>query len=194
MPFSLLIDYKKTAISLAILVLAILYSYSDLRVETWVALEGFFRWMETTWFGQIGQSYGSVFALVQSLHLLSMAGLGGAVIAGDGRLLGLIFRDVPAHAVLGGAHRVFVWSLLVVVITGVFMACGVATKLYYLPVFWFKMLSLAAGTLFYFLLRRPLLQRNLEEVNPVTLRMVALAHILVWFMVAATGRWIGFSG
>ncbi|MEX2469192.1 MAG: DUF6644 family protein, partial [Pseudohongiellaceae bacterium] len=140
MPFSLLIDYKKTAITLAILVLAILYSYSDLRVETWVALEGFFRWMETTWFGQIGQSYGGVFAFIQSLHLLSMAGLGGAVIAGDGRLLGLIFRDVPAHVVTDAAHRVFVWSLLVVVSTGVFMACGVATKLYYLPVYWYKML------------------------------------------------------
>jgi len=26
------------------------------------------------------------------------------------------------------------------------------------------------------------------------LKMTAIASILVWFLVAATGRWIGFSG
>jgi len=31
-------------------------------------------------------------------------------------------------------------------------------------------------------------------LNPVVVKMVAVASMLVWFMVAATGRWIGFSG
>ena len=74
------------------------------------------------------------------------------------------------------------------------MACGVALKIYYLPVFWYKMLALGAGVLFHFLVRRPLLQHDLERINPVVLKMTAISSILVWFLVAATGRWIGFSG
>ena len=74
------------------------------------------------------------------------------------------------------------------------MACGVALKIYYLPVFWYKMLALAAGMLFHFCVRKPLLKFDLEQINPMIVKMTALSSILVWFMVAATGRWIGFSG
>ena len=74
------------------------------------------------------------------------------------------------------------------------MACGVATKIYYLPVYWYKMLALGAGMLFHFYIRKPLLGHDLSQLNPVVTRLVAIASILVWFMVAATGRWIGFSG
>jgi hypothetical protein len=28
----------------------------------------------------------------------------------------------------------------------------------------------------------------------VTLKLVALASLTIWFLVAASGRWIGFSG
>ena len=30
--------------------------------------------------------------------------------------------------------------------------------------------------------------------NPWTLRLVGLSSLMIWFTVAATGRWIGFSG
>lgn len=74
------------------------------------------------------------------------------------------------------------------------MACGVAMKIYYLPVYWYKMLALVAGMLFHFYVRKPLLNHDIDELNPVVVKMVAIASILVWFLVAATGRWIGFSG
>jgi hypothetical protein len=53
---------------------------------------------------------------------------------------------------------------------------------------------LAAGVLFTFFVKRPLLAEGVENLNPFTVRAVALASLMVWFMVAATGRWIGFSG
>ena len=74
------------------------------------------------------------------------------------------------------------------------MACGVALKVYYLPVFWYKMLALGTGILFHFYIRKPLFRFDLQQINPIVVKMTAIASILVWFMVAATGRWIGFSG
>jgi len=187
-------NYSKTLITAAILLAALMFGYSDLLSTVYVGLEPVFMWSETTWFGYIGKNYGGIFAVIQAVHLLSMAVLGGAVIAGDGRVLGIVLRDVPVRTVVDRAHRIFVWALIVVVATGIFMACGVASKIYFLPVYWFKMLSLGAGTLFHFFIRRPLLRHDINQLNPIVVKMVAIASILVWFMVAATGRWIGFSG
>jgi hypothetical protein len=102
--------------------------------------------------------------------------------------------DVPAKTIVNRCHTLLSWSLIITISTGVFMACGVALKIYYLPVFWYKMLALMAGVMFHFLVRRPLLEHDLETINPIILRMTAVSSILVWFLVAATGRWIGFSG
>ena len=109
-------------------------------------------------------------------------------------MLGVVLTDVPMQTVVERTHRVFVFGLSISLATGIFMACGVATKIYYLPVYWFKMLALSAGMLFHFHVRRPLLSHNIQSLNPVVVKMVAVASMLVWFMVAATGRRIGFSG
>ena len=154
----------------------------------------FFEWMETTWFGVIGKTWGAAFAFVQTIHLLSLALLGGAVLAAEGRVLGILLTDISTRIVIDRCHILLVWALVILISTGVFMACGVALKVYYLPVFWYKMLALVAGILFHFYVRRPLLRFDLEKINPMIVKMTALSSILVWFMVAATGRWIGFSG
>ncbi|NND67040.1 MAG: hypothetical protein HKN19_05575 [Halioglobus sp.] len=188
------IPFGRTLVLLALMALGLGFALSNARTETWSELLPFFEWMESTTFGVIGKTWGAAFALVQAAHLLSMAVLGGAVLAADGRLLGVVLRDQPLATVQEQAHRVFVWSLVVVVFTGVFMACGVAVKIYYLAVFWYKMLALFVGVLFAFAVRRPLLADDPDSLSPWLKRTVAIASIMVWFSVAATGRWIGFSG
>tara|TARA_B100001540_G_scaffold312248_1_gene333038 strand:+ start:393 stop:977 length:585 start_codon:yes stop_codon:yes gene_type:complete len=187
------LPYSRSAAVAALLVAGAWLGLSDWRLQAWQELLPLFEWMETTPLGVAGKTWGAVFALVQALHLLSMALLGGAVLVADARLLGLLLREVPLATVQQRCHRVFAWALLVVVCSGVFMACGVAVKVYYLPVFWYKMLALAVGVVFVYLVRRPLL-RHADAVHPWTLRLVALASLMIWFSVAATGRWIGFSG
>jgi hypothetical protein len=185
---------KRTLITSAVLLLAISFAYSDLRLTIYGALMPMFEWFETTPFGYVGKTWGAAFATVQAVHLVGLGVLGGAVIAADGRLLGLLLTDVPANTVVERSHRVFVWALISLLATGIFMACGVAMKIYYLPVYWYKMLALGAGILFHFYIRKPLLAHDIDSLNPVVVKLVAIASILVWFMVAATGRWIGFSG
>ncbi|MFT4518150.1 MAG: hypothetical protein ACI9JM_000527 [Halioglobus sp.] len=186
--------YTRTICVGAVIVLGLAFALTDARYATWEALLPLFEWMETTPFGVISQTYGAAFALVEAVHLLAMAVLGGAVLVADGRLLGLMLRDFPMSRVLEQSHRLFVWSLAVLILTGVFMACGVALKVYYLPVFWYKMLALATGVFFVFFVRRPLLRGDVENMNPQLLRLVGIASLMIWFSVAATGRWIGFSG
>ena len=191
---SILGPYTRTILTVSFIVLMFVFSFTNFRSDMYVVIFPFFEWMETTWFGIIGKTWGAAFAFVQTIHLLGLALLGGAVLAAEGRVLGLLMVDVPAKVIVNRCHTLLSWSLVITVSTGVFMACGVALKIYYLPVFWYKMLALTAGIMFHFLVRRPLLEYDLETINPIILRMTAISSILVWFLVAATGRWIGFSG
>ena len=153
-----------------------------------------FEWMETTLLGQIGKTYGGVYAIGQSLHLMSLALLGGTVLVTDLRLLNIVMPNVSSNLIADEAHKWFKVALVVVLATGIFMAAAVATRMYYNPFYWAKMYSLAAGIVFVFAIKRPLLSRPHEELNPWVLKLTAVASIILWFSVAATGRWIGFSG
>lgn len=186
--------YTRTIITVSVIGAVLLFSFTYARVSLYTELMPFFEWMETTWFGYIGKTWGAAFATIQAGHLVGLAVLGGCVLVSDGRLLGLVLTDVPHRIVVERADTVFFWALLMLLSTGIFMACGVAMKIYYLPVYWYKMLGLAGGILFHYYIRRPLVAHDLNSINPIILKMTAIASILVWFLVAATGRWIGFSG
>ena len=190
---SILGPYTRTILTGVIIWITVVFCFT-LMSSAYVGIFPFFEWMETTWFGIIGKTWGAAFAFVQTIHLLSLALLGGAVLAAEGRILGLLLTDVSAQIVIERCHVLLVWALVLLISTGVFMACGVALKVYYLPVFWYKMLALGTGILFHFYIRKPLFRFDLQQINPIVVKMTAIASILVWFMVAATGRWIGFSG
>ena len=194
MPTALLGPYTRTILTAALIAVVLVFSFTNMRVNVHTELMPFFEWMETTWFGYVGKTWGGAFATIQAGHLIGLAVLGGCVLVSDGRLLGLVLSDIPYRTVIERADTVFFWALVTLLATGVFMACGVAMKIYYLPVYWYKMLALGAGMLFHYCVRRPLLAHDLESINPIILKMTAIASILVWFLVAATGRWIGFSG
>ena len=194
MPASLLGPYTRTILVAAVVAATLAFALSSARLEVYSSLMPVFEWMETTWFGYIGKTWGAAFATVEAVHLLGLALLGGSVLVAEGRLLGVILTDTPQGTITTRCNRTFNIALATLIATGVFMACGVALKIYYLPVYWYKMLALCGGALFHYLVRQPLVERAPGEVNPWLLKLVAVASIMVWFTVAATGRWIGFSG
>lgn len=154
----------------------------------------FFEWLEGSALGSFMKDFAATFAIVEAIHLMALTVLGGAVLAADLRLLGVVLRDVPSNTVTAQAHKFFTIALVVLLVTGFMMLAGVATKCYHNPFYWTKMIALAVGILFAFTIRRPLLAKDHAQINPWTLKLTALASISVWFLVAASGRWIGFSG
>src|SRR5690554_6309890 len=99
-------------------------------------LLAFFEWLDTSLLGRASSAYGGVYAMAQSLHLFSMALLGGTVLATDLRLLNVIFRDQPIKVVADNAHKWFKVGLALILLSGVFMVAGVAIKVYYNDFFW----------------------------------------------------------
>ncbi|MCZ6656044.1 MAG: hypothetical protein O7C67_02005 [Gammaproteobacteria bacterium] len=154
----------------------------------------FFEWLDTSILADIAKAYGGVFVVVQTFHLLALSLLGGTVLVGDLRLLGVVMKDVPSQVVIQNTQKWFSVALVILILSGLFQAAAVAMKLYYNEMFWAKMTGLAAGIVFVYAIRRPLLLRfDHDTINPWALRLIAVSSMTIWFTVAASGRWIGFS-
>jgi len=142
---------------------------------------------------EISKAYGGVFAVVQTFHLGAMVLLGGMILVGDLRLLNVIMSDVPAQVVLKNTEKWVGYALIVVILSGIFMMSAVAIKLYYNVFFLSKMVGLFMGISFFYFVRKPLLKGDHSELNPWSVKIIAITSLLIWFSVAASGRWIGFS-
>jgi hypothetical protein len=153
----------------------------------------FFEWCEATAIGNAIRTSAWAFAAIESVHLLGLALIGGAVLVVDLRLLDLGLRRQPVVEVARTAQPWLVVSLTVMLLTGIPLFLSEAVKCYYSTPFWVKMIALAAAIAFTFTVRRWVGLHG-DRLGPAWRKMTALASLGLWFTVGASGRWIGFSG
>jgi hypothetical protein len=154
----------------------------------------FIQWCEGSALGSAIRTSTWAFAVIESVHLLALAAIGGAVLVVDLRLLGFGLRDQPVSRVARDAFPWLVGSLAVMLVTGVALFLSEATKCYYSTPFWVKMTSLLLATIFTFTIRQRIARADEGRVPPIVYKAVALISLALWFGVGAGGRWIGFSG
>jgi hypothetical protein len=154
----------------------------------------FFQWCEATSLGTAIRNSPWAFAVIESVHLLALSVIGGAVLVVDLRLLGLGLRRQSIADVARDAFPWLVGSLIVMLVTGVGLFLSEPTKCYYSTPFWVKMISLAIAIVFTFAVRRPVTLADEARMRPAWYKLVALLSLALWFSVGAAGRWIGFSG
>lgn len=153
----------------------------------------FFQWCEGSFIGHGIRSSQWLFPVIESVHLLGLAMIGGAVLIVDLRLLGLGLTRQPVAQVARDARPWLIGSLLVMLVTGILLFLSESVKCYYSPAFWFKMSSLSLAILFTFTVRRMVTMAEEVRVGPIWGRLVALVSLTLWSGVGAGGRWIGFS-
>jgi len=154
----------------------------------------FFQWCEATTIGTAIRTSPWAFAVIESVHLLALAVIGGAVLLVDLRLLGFGLRGQRIADVARNAFPWLVGSLVVMLVTGIGLFLSEPTKCYYSTPFWVKMLSLALAIVFTFTVRRRVTMADERRIRPLWFKVVALVSLTLWFGVGAGGRWIGFSG
>ena len=154
----------------------------------------FFQWCEASTIGNAIRQSLWAFAVIESVHLLGLAAIGGAVLVVNLRMLGLGLRRQPIREVARNAYPWFVGSLAVMLVTGVALFLSEAVKCYYGTPFWVKMWSLALAIIFSFTIWRKITMVDESRVQPIWYKIVALVSLALWFGVGAGGRWIGFSG
>ena len=134
------------------------------------------------------------FAVIESIHLLSLAVIGGAVLIVDLRLLGFGIRTQTLEQTARDAQPWFLASWTVIVGTGLLLFVSEPQKLYYSTPFAVKIVCLVLGTIFALTVRRKVTLAGEGRVSPLVMKLVAIVSLALWFGVGAGGRWIGFSG
>jgi hypothetical protein len=154
----------------------------------------YFEWLASTSLSQAISTSTWAFAVIESVHLLALSVIGGAVLLVDLRLLGFGIRSSTLEDVARDAQPWLIGSLVVMLVTGFLLFASEPVKCYYSAPFRVKMLCLALGTLFAFTVRRKVAMAGEGRVRPLWQKVVALVSLTLWFGVGAGGRWIGFSG
>src|SRR3982751_6651764 len=100
------------------------------------------QWISAARVGQAINMSSWAFAVIESVHLLALAVIGGAVLMLDLRLLGLGLRDQPIARIARDAQPWLTGSLIVMLFTGVLLFSSEPIKCYNSMPFRLKMSSL----------------------------------------------------
>jgi len=150
-----------------------------------------FEWFEATWIGDSIRNSLWLFPVIEAVHLIGLSVLGGALLVLDLRMLGVGLRQ-PIAEIARNTRPWLIGSMFVMLSTGIPLFLSEAIKCYYNTSFWVKISTLPVAMVFAFTVREWTARAAGTEATART-RIVALASITLWFVVAAAGRWIGFS-
>ena len=158
-----------------------------------MSLLPFFTWCENSVVGETIRSSKWLFPVIESVHLLGLVVIAGAVLVVDMRLFGLGLRRQPVAQLARDTQPWLVGSLIVMLSTGFLLFLSEAIKCYYSLAFSVKMTSLLLAIIFTFTVRRKVAMADESRVGPLWSKLVAVASVTLWSLVGVGGRWIGFS-
>jgi hypothetical protein len=152
-----------------------------------------FQWLERTSVSVAINESLWAFAVIEAVHLLALAVIGGAVLAVDLRLLGFVFQRQKVGDLARVLHPWLVWSLVGMLLTGFVLFISLAASKYYVhDYFWVKMYFLAAAMIFSFTVRQWVIMGDDARANSVVAKLVALVSIILWSGVGFAGKAIGY--
>lgn len=165
-----------------------------------------FEWLDTSALAEISKSSAGIFAMIQTVHIASMVVLGGMLVLGDLRMLNILLTNVPSALIINNTKKWIYLALFFIIVSGIYEASAIAMKLAHNSFFFAKMAGLGMGILFMLTIRDAIYRRapgaveanapvatSADVVSPWIVKLVAVANLTIWFGVAASGRWIGFS-
>jgi hypothetical protein len=156
-----------------------------------VDLFPWFEWCESTRLGLMVRESVWLFPVIEAVHLLGLSMLGGAVVLVDLRMLGAGLTGTPTATLARAARPWLAGALAVMIVTGVLLFLSEAVKCYYSPAFWVKITTLPLAILFTFAVRQRVAESG--TTGRTTAVLTAATSLTLWVVVAAAGRWIGFS-
>lgn len=159
-----------------------------------MAMLHLFRWLSHTSLSVYLRHSTWGFAIIETVHLLALAAFGGAILIVDLRLLGIGLHRLPVSRIARELRPILWGSLLVMLVSGIFLVTTGPLKYYHSPSFRIKMLVLAIAIAFYFTLHRRVVKSEMDVTAPVWSRLAAVMSLVLWLGVGLAGRAIGFLG
>jgi len=152
-----------------------------------------FQWLEKFWLGQFVVGSNWLFPVIESVHLLALALLGGSILIVDLRLVGLGLSGREVKEIARDARPYMNLALVIMISTGIPLFLSEPIKCYYSPAFWVKMWTLAIALTYTYTIRTKTTRMEFVHNTARRQMLVGALSIALWFTVASAGRWIGFS-
>ena len=151
-----------------------------------------FEWCENTAIGAVIRDSLWLFPVIEAVHLLALAVIGGAVLLVDFRLIGWGLRRQTVRELARDAQPWLFSSLGMMLLTGFLLFTSEAVKCYDCPAFWVKMTSLSLAIVFTFTIRRWVVSADEGRIGPAWSKIVGCLSVLLWAGVGIGGRAIAF--
>jgi putative copper export protein len=162
------------------------------------AVAAFCAWLELTPFSRQLQTREWVVPAVQTLHLLAIAAVMGAMLLFNLRLLGLRGTDVPLARVSRRFLPVIWVSVGLLLVSGAVMIAAEPARSLLNPAFQLKMALLLAALALTAATGRPLRHSpgywGASRLRSRVARFVGTASIGLWVAILCAGRWIAYMG
>jgi hypothetical protein len=138
-----------------------------------------------------------LFPLIESVHVLAICLVVGSILAVDLRLLGVASRNLSVSRVTRGILPLTWCAFVVAVGPGGLLFVSNATKYLGNGFFIAKMLLIGCAGLnmviFHVISAKDQPRRDDQKRLPLPARLAGGVSIVLWILVVACGRWIGFT-
>ena len=159
-------------------------------------LHEFCVWLDQTPLSQAFQSTDWLVPTVQTIHILAVALIIGAVLTINLRLLGWSNLDQPLERVCARFVPFIWWPLLALLATGTIMIIGEPARSLQNPVFQLKMALIAIALVVVGVLQTRVRRSPAFETTVMRRRGaaagIALFSALLWGGIIVAGRWIAY--
>lgn len=157
------------------------------------SLAPFFQWCDNTFISQMIRNSRVAFPIIENFHLFALTVLLGSLVVLTMRQFGLIYKAQPISEVASALRPWNLWSLAVMLVSGILLFLSEAMKCYGNTSFRVKMVFLFAALLFQFAVYNRTVASE-DKVAPVGGKIAAAVALCLWFGVGLAGRAIGFLG
>ena len=151
-----------------------------------------FKWFDSSWMGAVVRESRWVFPAIEAVHIVALALLFGAILMLNLRLMGLTLRNKSAAQLARELAPWILCSLVIILVTGIFLFSSEAMKAYASVPFQVKMLFLFAAIVFHYTIYSRVVQADEARMRPAWNRLAAVVSLLLWLAVGIGGRGIGF--
>jgi hypothetical protein len=152
---------------------------------------GVFEWLGHTSIGvALNRSTWGV-AILEMVHLLALAALGGTILLVDLRLLGFGLKRRSPAELAAELSPIFWIGLTVILLSGVLILSTETMKCYYSEAFRIKMMLLFLALLFQFTLHNKAVKSEVAA-GSLWSRSAGVLSLALWLGVGLAGRAIGY--
>jgi hypothetical protein len=149
------------------------------------------EWLGHSWVGTTIRDSKWGFAVIEMVHLMALALLGGALLVTGLRLFGFFLGGQPPGIITRDLGRVLIGALTAMIVSGILLFADGPLRYYDNGAFRVKLLLLLAASATAWAAHLIAVRAQSSPAVSTTLKITTLVSLLLWLGVGIAGRVIG---